>query len=37
MPLSAVWNYFCLTQDVPTGASWLNDVRAYERDVLSNR
>lgn len=37
MPLSAVWDYFCLTQDVPTGASWLNDVRAYERDVLSKR
>jgi L-rhamnose isomerase len=37
MPLSAVWDYFCLTADVPTGFSWLNEVRAYEEEVLSAR
>ena len=37
MPLSAVWDYFCLTRDVPTGASWLNDVHTYEREALSKR
>jgi len=37
MPLGAVWDYYCLTQSVPVGAAWLEEVRAYERDVLSKR
>jgi L-rhamnose isomerase len=37
MPYSAVWDYYCLQQEVPIGAAWLNEVRAYERDVLSQR
>ncbi|MDH7569432.1 MAG: L-rhamnose isomerase [Armatimonadota bacterium] len=37
LPFGAVWDYFCLTHEVPPGASWLNEVRAYEREVLSKR
>jgi L-rhamnose isomerase len=37
MPLSAVWDHFCLLKDVPTGFSWINEVRAYEQEVLSKR
>ena len=37
MPLGAVWDYVCLTEDAPVGPAWLDDVAAYERDVLSKR
>ena len=37
MPWSAVWNYYCLTQNVPHGREWLNTVRRYEMDVQSKR
>ena len=37
MPFAAVWDYHCLKQGVPVGRDWLEDVRAYERDVLSGR
>ena len=37
MPAGAVWDYYCLTKNVPPGMRWLDTVRAYERDVLSKR
>lgn len=37
LPMSAVWNRFCLDQDVPVGRDYLNDIRQYEKDVLSKR
>lgn len=37
MPWQAVWDEFCGRNGVPAGAEWLNDVRAYERDVLNRR
>jgi L-rhamnose isomerase len=37
MPWPAVWEYYCLTRNVPTGIEWLTRVRAYEQDVLSKR
>jgi len=37
LPFGAVWDAFCLREDVPTGPAWLDDVRRYERDVLSQR
>lgn len=37
MPSGAVWDYYCLTQGVPVGPAWLDEVRAYERDVLARR
>jgi L-rhamnose isomerase len=36
-PLAAVWDACCLRHDVPAGLDWLDDVRQYERDVLSKR
>lgn len=36
-PLGAIWDYFCLRNDVPVGMSWLDEVRAYESSVLSDR
>ena len=37
LPLGAIWDYYCLMQNVPAGVDWLIEVKAYERDVLSRR
>lgn len=37
LPSGAVWDYYCLQQDVPVGASWMDAVREYERTVTGNR
>ncbi|MFL5735000.1 MAG: L-rhamnose isomerase [Chloroflexia bacterium] len=37
LPWQAVWDYFCVQKNVPPGAAFLDDVREYEREVLSKR
>jgi L-rhamnose isomerase len=37
LPFSAVWDYYCMTQDVPVGRSWLTVVQKYEAEVTSKR
>ncbi len=37
LPVSAVWDYYCATEDVPIGNDWLADVKSYEGEVLSKR
>jgi len=37
MPFGPVWDYYCLKQGVPVGAAWINEVKQYEKDVLSER
>ncbi|MFO7538440.1 MAG: L-rhamnose isomerase, partial [Chloroflexota bacterium] len=37
MPFGAVWDYYCLEQDVPVGIAYLDDIRAYEKEVLARR
>jgi L-rhamnose isomerase len=37
MPFGAVWDYHCLKQGVPVGMAFMNDIKAYEADVLSKR
>ena len=37
LPFGAVWDYLCLQQDVPIGVSFMDEIRAYESDVLSQR
>ncbi len=37
LPHGAVWDYHCATSGVPVGPAWLDEVRSYERDVLSRR
>ena len=36
-PMGAVWDYYCLKHDVPVKEAWLDEVKAYEKDVLSKR
>jgi L-rhamnose isomerase len=37
LPFAAVWDEYCRRQNVPVGAAWLEEVRIYERKVLSKR
>ncbi len=37
LPWGAVWDHYCLGQEVPVGRDWLDRVRAYEVDVLAKR
>jgi L-rhamnose isomerase len=37
MPFGAIWDYYCLRQNVPIGPAWLDEVKAYENAVLSKR
>jgi len=37
MPASAVWDYYCVKNDVPVGLEWLKKVKEYEAKVLNKR
>jgi L-rhamnose isomerase len=37
LPVGAVWDYHCLSSDVPVGAAWLDAVKSYEQRVLVKR
>ncbi|CAI1880018.1 L-rhamnose isomerase [Serratia fonticola] len=37
LPWQAVWEIYCQRNDVPADASWLNNVRNYEQQILSQR
>lgn len=37
LPSGAVWDYYCLKNDVPVGSQWLKIVRDYEQHVMSKR
>ncbi len=37
LPWPAVWEYYCVTKNVPYSSEWLNTVRRYEADVLNKR
>jgi len=37
LPSGAVWDHFCLVQGVPLGMRYLDEIRAYEANVLSRR
>ena len=37
MPFGAVWDYYCLTEDVPVGQDYIAEIQNYEKDVLSGR
>ncbi|QIA07636.1 L-rhamnose isomerase [Draconibacterium halophilum] len=37
MPFSAVWDYYCLQEGVPTGMDYIGKIQQYEKDVLLKR
>jgi len=36
-PFGAIWDYYCETQQVPVRENWLNNVKAYEKELLTRR
>lgn len=36
-PFGAVWNYFCLINEVPVSMDFVTEIQKYEADVLSKR
>ncbi len=36
-PWSAVWDYYCMKENVPVGEAWLSEVKKYEEAVLLKR
>jgi len=37
MPSGAVWDRFCEIKGVPPESAWLEEIRTYESEVLSQR
>lgn len=37
LPFGDVWDFFCEKCGVPAGMKWLDEVKKYEKDVLSKR
>jgi L-rhamnose isomerase len=37
LPFGAVWDYHCQQQGVPVGSAWIDELKTYEKDVLSKR
>jgi len=37
LPWNAVWDMFCLKNDVPVGEDFIADIQKYEVDVTSKR
>ncbi len=36
-PFGAVWDYYCLLNDVPAGEGYIAEIQQYEKEVLSKR
>jgi L-rhamnose isomerase len=36
-PFGAVWDYYCMQEDVPVGEAYITEVQTYEKEVLSKR
>ncbi|MCP4625385.1 MAG: L-rhamnose isomerase [bacterium] len=36
-PVGAIWDYFCKINNVPPGSQWLEEIKKYEKEVLSGR
>ena len=37
LPWNAVWDYFCLKNNIPVGEDFIGEVQQYEKDVTSKR
>jgi L-rhamnose isomerase len=37
LPLGPVWDHYCVKHGVPVGAEWIEEIKIYERNVLSGR
>lgn len=37
MPFGAVWDYYCMKSGVPTGTKWMDEIKSYEKNILTKR
>lgn len=37
LPFGAVWDYYCVSRNVPPAGAWMQSVLQYEKDVLAAR
>ena len=37
MPFGAVWDCYCIRNDVPVGHDYITEIQQYEKEVLSKR
>jgi L-rhamnose isomerase len=37
LPFGAVWDHYCESKSVPAAEAWLNEVKRYDKEVLSKR
>lgn len=37
LPWNAVWDYFCLMNNVPVGEDYIKEIQQYEKNILSKR
>jgi len=37
LPAGPIWDYYCMSQNVPEGNNWLAGVKSYESVVLAKR
>ncbi len=37
LPWNAVWDYFCLKNNIPVGSDFIADIQKYEKEVTSKR
>jgi L-rhamnose isomerase len=37
LPFGPVWDYYCLKMNVPLESLWLNEIKDYEKNILSQR
>ena len=37
LPFGAVWDYYCVSKNVPPAGAWMQSVQHYEQEVLSAR
>jgi L-rhamnose isomerase len=37
LPFGAVWDYYCMSRNIPVGTGWISEMKRYEADVLSKR
>lgn len=37
LPANAIWDYYCLSKEIPSNAEWLSDLKQYETEVMFKR
>jgi L-rhamnose isomerase len=37
LPSGAVWDYYCMLKEVPVGIAFMDDIKRYEKSILSER